>query len=157
MKELETPTLTPTEYSRLAQSAAPSVHAGFEPVQPSVTPAHYLHVVWRQRGKIAAFVATCVLITYLISARMTPIYEATAKIDVDRRIPQGVVGQDASQGTVGDDSDAFMATQMELIQSDSVLRPVADHYDLLRRESQLEKLVGESVRKKTDAPTYLKQ
>jgi capsular exopolysaccharide synthesis family protein len=155
MKELERPSVA--GYSRLPQHPAPSVHADFELAQPSVAPTHYLHVVWRQRGKIAAFVATCLLVTYLISARMTPIYEATAKIDVDRRIPQGVVGQDASQGTVGDDSDAFMATQMEIIQSDAVLRPVADHYDLLREESQLARLAGESARKKTDAPTFLKQ
>jgi polysaccharide biosynthesis transport protein len=156
MKELELPQQAPNGYLRLPQSA-PFVHGDFEPAQPSVTPAHYLHVVWRQRGKIAAFVATCLLITYLISARITPIYEATAKIDVDRRIPQGVVGQDASQGTVGEDSDAFMATQMEIIQSDSVLRPVADRYDLLRQESQLAELGGENARKKTDAPTYLRQ
>jgi polysaccharide biosynthesis transport protein len=156
MKELELPQQAPNGYLRLPQSA-PFVHGDFEPAQPSVTPAHYLHVVWRQRGKIVAFVATCLLITYLISARITPIYEATAKIDVDRRIPQGVVGQDASQGTVGEDSDAFMATQMEIIQSDSVLRPVADRYDLLRQESQLAELGGENARKKTDAPTYLRQ
>jgi succinoglycan biosynthesis transport protein ExoP len=156
MRELELPQPAVNGYIRLPPPPS-LIHGDFEPARPSVTPAHYLHVVWRQRGKIAAFVATCLLITYLISARITPIYEATAKIDVDRRIPQGVVGQDASQGTVGEDSDAFMATQMEIIQSDSVLRPVADKYDLLRQESQLEELGGENARKRTDAPTYLKQ
>jgi len=40
-----------------------------------------------------------VLATYLVSSRLTPIYEATAKIDVDRRIPSGVIGQEATQGS----------------------------------------------------------
>ena len=39
-----------------------------------------------------------------------------------------------------DDGDQFMATQMELLQSDAVLRPVAQRFHLLERESQLEKL-----------------
>jgi capsular exopolysaccharide synthesis family protein len=155
MKELELPSLASAGYSRVPR--IPHAQAAFEPAQPVVAPAHYLQVVWRQKWKIAAFIATCLLVTFLISSRMTPVYEATAKIDVDRRVPQSVVGQGASQGTVGDDSDAFMATQMELIQSDGVLRPVADHYDLLRQEQQLEKMGSENARKKTDAPVYLKQ
>ena len=109
-----------------------------------------------RRRKIAAFIATCVLAAYLVSSRLTPIYEATAKIDVDRRVPSGVIGQEATPGTTGDDGDAFMATQMELIQSDAVLRPVAERFRLLEKESQLEKLGEENARRKADAPVYLK-
>jgi polysaccharide biosynthesis transport protein len=128
----------------------------YEAARPPVSLAHYVHVVFRQKWKIAGFVATVLLLTYLISSRLTPIYEATAKIDVDRRIPIGVVGQEASQVSAGDDADAFMATQAELIQADAVLRPVAEEYDLLARERQLAKLPAERARRKTDAPVYLK-
>ena len=127
----------------------------FESARPSVSPTHYLLVVYRQKWKIFGFVATCLLITYLIVSRLTPIYEATAKIDVDRRIPAGVVGQEATQGMTGDDADAFMATQGELIQSDAVLRPVAERFNLLQEEKQLAKLPAERARKKADAPVYL--
>ena len=158
MKELERPESELAEYGRVQRYLVPPpAYPELEAAQPSVSPVHYLHVVWRQRWKMAGFIATCLLATYLVSSRLTPIYEATAKIDVDRRIPTGAVGQEASQSAASDDADAFLATQMELIQSDAVLRPVATRFDLLQRESQLEKLVGEGVRRKTDAPVFLKQ
>ena len=135
-------------------AAAP--HPEFEPAHATIPPIHYLLVVWRQKWKIAAFVATCVLAVYLVSSRLTPIYEATARIDVDRRIPNAVIGPEAVQGPAGDDGDAFMATQMELIQSDAVLRPVAERFKLLEKESQLDKLGEDSARRKTDAPVILK-
>jgi capsular exopolysaccharide synthesis family protein len=157
MRELERPPSEFTEYGRVRQYAVQQPYPELEPEEPSVSPVHYLLVVWRQRWKMAGFISAVLLATYLVSSRLTPIYEATAKIDVDRRVPTGVVGQEASQGTASDDADAFMATQMELIQSDAVLRPVADRYDLLRRESQFDQLGGENVRRKTDAPIFLKQ
>ena len=126
---------------RLPQYFPPQLLPEFEAAQPAVSPMHYLLVVYRQKWKILGFVATCVLATYLVMSRMTPIYEATAKVDVDRRVPIGVVGEEANQvATAADDADAFMATQVELIQSDAVVRPVAEKFHLLEAESQLVKL-----------------
>jgi polysaccharide biosynthesis transport protein len=156
MREIDRRPQELTEYGHPRHFPAPQSHTEFEPAQATISPAHYLLVVWRQKGKIAAFVATCVLAAYLVSSRLTPIYEATAKIDVDRRVPSGVIGQEAAQGSSGDDGDAFMATQMELIQSDAVLRPVAERFKLLEKESQLDKLGDESARRKADAPVYLR-
>ena len=157
MRELERPPSDLAEYGRLQPYVVPGQYPELEAAQPSVSPTHYLLVIWRQRWKIIAFVATCLLATYLVSARMTPIYEATAKIDVDRHIPTNVVGSDTGQVSAGEDADAFLATQMEIIQSDAVLRPVAERYNLLQRESQLDRLGSESIRRKTDAPIFLKQ
>jgi len=157
MRELERPPSDLAEYGRLQPYVVPGSYPELEAAQPAVSPTHYLLVIWRQRWKILAFVATCLLATYLVSARMTPIYEATAKIDVDRHIPTNVVGPETSQVSAGEDADAFLATQMEIIQSDAVLRPVAERYSLLQKESQLDRLGGESIRRKTDAPIFLKQ
>ncbi len=156
MRELERRLQEMAEYGRPRPLSIAQQHADFEAAQATVSPAHYLLVVWRQRWKIAGFVATCVLAAYLVSARLTPIYEATAKIDVDRRVPNGVIGQEATHGATGDDGDAFMATQMELIQSDAVLRPVAERFKLLEKESQLDKLGEDGARRRADAPVYLK-
>lgn len=130
-------------------------YSEFEAAGPSVSTTHYLLVVYRQKWRIVGFVATCLLATYLIASRLTPIYEATAKIDVDRRIPSGIVGQEASQASNGDDADAFMATQAELIQSDAVLRPVAEKFNLLEQEKQFAKLPADRARRKADAPVSL--
>ena len=66
----------------------------------------------------------CVAATVIISSRLTPIYESTVTVDVDRQMPSAVIGQDATRMPTND-ADQFLATQVKLIQSDSVLRPVA--------------------------------
>jgi capsular exopolysaccharide synthesis family protein len=157
MRELERPPQDLAEYGRLQPYVVPGQYPELESAQPSVSPSHYLLVIWRQRWKIIAFVATCLLVTYLISARMTPIYEAVAKIDVDRQIPNNVVGPETGTVSPGEDAEAYLTTQIEIIQSDAVLRPVAERYNLLQLESQLDQLGSESIRRKTDAPIFLKQ
>ena len=89
----------------------------------------------RHRWKILAFVAACVAATLIVSARLTPIYESTPTIDIDRRMPTGIIGQEASNPSTND-ADQFLATQIKLIQSDSVLRPVAQKYKLRELEGE---------------------
>jgi len=100
-----------------------------EPERPAVPLTHYLWILKRHKWKIAAFILASVVCTYIVSKRLTPIYESTATIDVDLHTPTGVVGQGS---TVSDyyDADQFLATQIRLIQSDSVLRPVVQRYHL---------------------------
>ena len=91
--------------------------------------SHYLWVIWHQAWKIALFVLAATALAYFVSKRITPVYESTASIDIDRHSPTGVVGQ-ASQQAAGSDSEQYIATQVRLIQSASVLRPVAEQYHL---------------------------
>src|ERR1019366_9786338 len=106
-----------------------------EPEPPAVSLSHYFWIVKRHRWKIAGFVLTSLICTYIVSKRLTPIYESTTTVDVDRRMPTGVVGQEAN--TVGaNDSDQFLATQIRLIKSDAVLRPVVQQYHLRDLEKQ---------------------
>jgi succinoglycan biosynthesis transport protein ExoP len=155
MKQLERPSSELISSRRFPQYADPQLSPEFEAERPSLSTTHYLLVIYRHKWQILGFVAGCLLVTYLIASRLTPIYESTAKMDVDLRVPAGVVGQEASQGPPSQDADAFLATQTELIQSDAVLRPVAEKYDLLQRERQLAKMPAERARKKSDAPVYL--
>src|SRR5581483_6265519 len=156
MKQLDRQLSEIVSSRRLPQSVDPQIFPEFEGAAPSISTTHYLLVVFRHKWRIIGFVASCLLITYLISSRLTPVYEATAKMDVDLRVPAGVVGQEASQAPPSEDADAFLATQSELIQSDAVLRPVAEKFDLLEKEKQLAKLPAERARKKSGAPVYLK-
>jgi len=91
--------------------------------------SHYLWVIWHQAWKIALFVLAATALAYFVSKRITPVYESTASIDIDRQSPTGVVGQ-ASQQAVAGDSEQFIATQVRLIESASVLRPVAEQHHL---------------------------
>jgi uncharacterized protein involved in exopolysaccharide biosynthesis len=105
--------------------------------------SHYLWILKRRRWEILAFVLASVIATVVVSSRLTPIYESTATIDIDRQAPANIVGQDSNTQTSNWDADQFLATQVKLIQSDSVLRPVVQRLKLAEpartgaRDSQL--------------------
>src|ERR1035437_1457401 len=129
----------------------------FEPETPAVPLSHYLWILRRHRWKIVAFVATCVLATGVVSARLQRIYESTATVDVDRQAPSEVVGQDSTRASAPNDADQFLATQIRLIQSDSVLRPVAEQFHLLDSEQQLKGMSPEKAQETVRAPVVLKR
>src|SRR5450432_1333568 len=124
------------EYVRVYPSsyAQPEVYAQPEPEEAVVPLSHYLWILRRHKLRILAFVLICVASTLVVSSRLIPIYEATATIDVDRQAPAAVIGQDAAR-MAPNDADQFLATQVKTIQSDSVLRPVADRFNLVANEA----------------------
>ncbi len=107
-----------------------------EPEEPVVPLSHYLWILRYHKWAIIAFVLVCVASTVVVSSRLTPIYEATATIDIDRQAPAGVIGQDAAR-MAPNDADQFLATQIKTIQSDSVLRPVAQRFKLSSADTSL--------------------
>jgi len=143
------------ELARLS-AAAPVIDAEFE-TQPAHVPlAHYLWILRRHGWKIAGFVAAAMIATLIVSLRLTPIYESTATVDIDRQMPTGVLGKDAVEA-VSNDADQFLATQVKLIESDSVLRPVVDKFRLREVEKDaLEEALDKSALS-LEAPIVLKQ
>jgi capsular exopolysaccharide synthesis family protein len=131
-----------------------------EPEEPTVPFSHYLWILSRQRWKILTFVLTCMVATFVVAKRLTPIYESTATIDVDRQTPAGIIGQDSVR-MASNDADQYLATQVDLIKSDSVLRPVVEKFRLREVEKdQLEddsKAAGRSSADREDAPVSLKR
>lgn len=126
-----------------------------EQEESSLPLSHYLWILKRHRWRIAAFVATCVIATLIVSLRIQPIYESTATVDIDRQTPQGVIGQEAMRSTLND-ADQFLATQIKMIQSDSVLRPVAEKYKLRELEGQKDETAGVSHVDPSEAPVTLR-
>jgi len=131
------------------------VDADYESAQAHVPLSHYLWILRRHGWKMLGFVALVLLSTVVVSLRLTPIYESTATIDIDRRMPTGVLGEESTQ-SVNNDADQFLATQVKLIQSDSVLRPVVDKFKLREVEPDaLEEAVDTSDTSR-EAPVELK-
>jgi len=94
--------------------------------------------------------------TLIVSLRLTPIYESTTTVDIDRQMPTGVLGKDAVEA-VSNDADQFLATQVKLIESDSVLRPVVYKFRLREVEKDaLEEALDKSALS-LEAPIVLKQ
>src|SRR5579863_487205 len=132
-----------------------TLDAEFEAQTAHVPPAHYLWILRRQAWKITAFVVAAVLATWIVSLRLTPIYESTVSIDIDRQVPTGVLGEEATR-SAANDADQFIATQVKLIESDSVLRPVVDKFHLRQAEDDaLEEAVDQSATS-LEAPVILK-
>jgi len=126
----------------------------FEPETPAVPLTHYLWILRRHLWRIIAFVASCVLATAIVSARLQPIYESTATVDIDFQEPAGVVGQDSTH-SAANNSDTFLSTQIKLIQSDSVLRPVAERYHLLNLEGPSSQTSAQKAQAIAAAPISL--
>src|SRR6476646_2442049 len=152
---------------------ASTMSAGIEPCRPplamppaawdpelseaTVPISQYFWIIQRQRWKIIAAIMTCVVVTLLVSVRLTPVYESTTTVDVDRRMPTGILGQEAAQ-LVNNDADQFLATQVKLIQSDSVLRPVVNRYKLREREKDAVEAPGTGEPAEgEEAPVVLKK
>jgi uncharacterized protein involved in exopolysaccharide biosynthesis len=129
------PSSPATNFQPAAYYAPITPQQEFEPEAPSVPLSHYLWILRRHYWKILAFVASCVLVTAIYSARLQPVYESTTTVNVDFQSPSGVVGQESSNAYVND-PETFLATQISLIQSDAVLRPVAEQFRLLDSKNQ---------------------
>jgi len=127
------------------------------PETPSVPLSHYLWILRRHRWKILAFVASSILATGIVSSRLQPVYESTATVDIDRQAPSEIVGQDSGRANDLNDADQFISTQVKLVQSDAVLRPVAEEFHLLQREGQINKNNPSRAQAAANAPIELKQ
>ncbi len=152
------PPSAPNNPGTSAYISAPSQFQDLEAETPPVPLSHYIWVLRRHRMKMLGFVAVCILITAVVSFRLQPIYESISTVDVDRLAPSEIVGQDSTRAAgVPNDADQFLATQIKLIQSDAVLRPVAEQYHLLEREGQLQGMNAEKAQARVRAPIVLKR
>ncbi|HEV3333078.1 MAG TPA: polysaccharide biosynthesis tyrosine autokinase [Bryobacteraceae bacterium] len=123
--------------------------------EPGIPLSQYLWILKRHRWRILGSIGICVLAATIFSLRVTPIYESTTTIDIDRRVPAGILGEEATQSALND-ADQFMATQMKLIQSDSVLRPIATKYSLRELEKGLSNQAS-LTNTQQEAPVVLKK
>jgi succinoglycan biosynthesis transport protein ExoP len=149
------PSIPSNQYQSLAYYTPPPPQ-DVDPDSPKVPLTHYLWILRRHRWKILAFVATCVLATAIVSLRMKPIYESTATVDIDFEAPADVVGDNNNHTTSDlEDPETFIATQVKLIQSDAVLRPVAEEFHLLGQEDPNNKISAEKLQQSASAPVSL--
>ena len=155
----ELPEPTSRNLPAVQERYAPAPPPGYqfaeqEPESEGVPLSHYFWILRRHKWKILAFILTSVAATVIVSARLTPIYESTATMDVDRQGPTGVLGQEGMRQQ-SNDADQFLATQVNLIKSDSVLRPVVQKYKLPPEELENAPTEVQST-KAEDAPIALK-
>ena len=118
----------------------------------------YTQIVRRHWVTIALVSTALTALVVLVCALAPPIHVGSATIAVDRQAAPETIGDDRLL-TTGDDQ--FMATQQSLLLADTILRPVAERYDLLQREHQLRRFwfwhyTPEKERAIRNAPIQLK-
>jgi polysaccharide biosynthesis transport protein len=116
----------------------------------------FTKVISRQRPKLLAFVGFAMLAAVLIQLLAPKLYEGAALVKVERHSAGGVVGQEASQVSSVDDMDQIITTQIEMAQSDPVLRPVVERYNLLPDKKQVHGATSEQMQQNPPAPIELK-
>ncbi|NYF79921.1 GumC family protein [Granulicella arctica] len=124
--EMEIPML-PAKGREMIRGSVGGAHAATEPVFAF---SHYLWLMRRHRWTIVAVVVVCTSLAVALSYKLQPMYEATAKIAIDVRATSNVIGE-ASAPAGAADVDQVFNTEMQLIQSDGVLRPVVERFHLL--------------------------
>ncbi len=91
---------------------------------------HYVWLIRRSWRGIGAAVLSATALTALGCFLVKPVFESTARIMVDTKLPSSVLSADSSSQSQTE-VEEFITTELDLIQSDSVLRPVAEQYHLL--------------------------
>lgn len=93
------------------------------PEPPAIRIFHYLWILKRYRWQVLGFIGAAMGIVWLVSAFvLTPIWESSATVTIP--------------------ATDQAATQSRMVQSDAVLRPVVNQYQLLDREEQLKQWVA---------------
>src|SRR4051794_2049180 len=110
----------------------------------------FFTLLGRWKWKILAFVFLSVLATACAVLRMRPLYEATAKIEIDHPGGSGVVGPEAgTNNNPVNDMDQIVTTNLEAITAGAVLRPVVEEYYPFGGEREVEGRKEEKKKKKT--------
>lgn len=118
---------------------------------------HLVELIGRHKWKMLAMVALLTVSAGVVSLRLEPLYESTSVVRIDRHSSVGLIGLESGQTMPVSDMDQIMATQVEIVESDPVLRPVAEKFHLLEREKQFKGLSPEKIREKRASPIFLRR
>jgi polysaccharide biosynthesis transport protein len=118
---------------------------------------HLVELLNRHKWKMLALVVLLTVAAGFVTSRMEPLYESTAEVRIDRHSSGGLIGLEAGQTIPISDMDQIMATQVEIVQSDPVLRPVADKFNLLDSERQLKGLSAVEIQRRRASPVVLRR
>src|SRR3954468_16349512 len=146
----------PERAARLTPAPVPTAALQLSDAQAGVSLRYFGKRIRRYTWTIAGIMAAALAGTYFITNEITPLYESTVTLKVERRSNNGYIGIQALLPPAGD-SDQLMNTQLDLIQSDSVLRPATEKFHLLELEKQYKGLSTEEQARKRNSPIKLKR
>ena len=107
----------------------------------------YLYVLLRRRWTVLGAIVILTSIAAVLSFRMTPIYEATARLEIEPETPQLQASSDVYQKTDAD--DVFLETQIQILKSETLAWEIIGQLNLARNlGGSVEKVAGEDPDKR---------
>src|ERR1700676_3429757 len=80
----------------------------------------YLLILRKHQWLIIFFLLAVVSIVTIATFRMQPIYEATARVEIDRDTPNAFRFNESDQGDDGGDLEDYIVTQSKILQSETL-------------------------------------
>src|ERR1700730_6032695 len=119
----ETNNLAPREhsvanFSESLQQRSPFLALDLMPREPHLL--DYLLVLRKHQWLITFFLLAVVSIVTIATFRMQPIYEATARVEVDRDTPNAFRFNEGDQGGDFGDLEDYIVTQSKILQSETL-------------------------------------
>jgi len=140
--------------------AAPRV-APAVPARTTVSPigsfTRVCKAVSRPKRTVLAFIVLAITAAFAVQLVAPKLYESTAMVRVERHAPAAAYALPGAQLPAIDDMDRVIATEIETSQSDPVLRPVVERFNLLAAEQQLRGLNSEQAQHRSKAAIRLKR
>src|SRR3954451_3081159 len=124
--------------------------------QAGVSLRYFGKRIRRYTWVIAGIMTVALACGFIATILIQPLYESPVTLKVERRSNNGYIGLQALLPPAGD-SEQLMNTQLDLIQSDSVLRPATETFHLLELEHQFNRLSPEEQARKRISPIKLKR
>src|SRR6202049_3692780 len=102
-------------YAEFLQHCSPFLALDLMPREPHLL--DYLLVLRKHQWLITFFLLAIVSIVTIATFRMQPIYEATARVEIDRDTPNAFRFNESDQGDDGGDLEDYIVTQSKILQS----------------------------------------
>lgn len=96
--------------------------------------------VYRNRYIVIAAFTLCVILGFVATFLSTPIFRATARIQIDIQAAQIIEGGDVQPEGGGGSGDRYLETQVDVLESRSLAREVAGQLGLFRSNDFLERM-----------------
>src|SRR5215475_14976484 len=108
----------------------PPLHGRIATPERFVPLAAYWHVLWKHRLMIFLITFVLTAVVAIVSFRMTPIYKATARVEIEPETPQLQASSDPYQRADAD--DVFLQTQVQILKSDNLALQTIQQLGLAR-------------------------
>lgn len=113
--------------------------------------ATFWHIVRKRLATIVSVAVLCVVVTGIYSYRMKPVYRATSTVEVETSYPQLQTLSEVYRQQGVDDS-AFLTTQMQVLQSDSLAWAILQQLGMAGSEpAEVPRKAGQSLAQAVEA------